>query len=377
MTGWVEKLAACGFFLLAAMLPWLGTPGCVHPYDDRAKRDLEVGHAESAGWRVDVDDGLGAVRGLGPRQLSIWAQAPTLGIHIARMDQSPGDWTIAIDNCLRDAELTAAADGKPITPRLVLGSLRTKKQWILPLTSEHDIALSLRAPDADDVEPWRFAVMSDVQEAIDRVGDIYQRMNGDPSIRFVLSAGDLTDHGTHEEMMLFQEKLELLDVPLFSAPGNHDIASSETIFREDFGRGNFHFTFRGVAFTLLDSASASIDPVVYDWLDGWLSQAREGVHVVASHIPPIDPVGGRNAAFGSRNEASKLMAKMAAGHVDLALYGHIHSYYAYANAGIPAYISGGGGAHPERFDGIGRHYLTVDVAASGVIETGVVRIDAD
>ncbi len=62
----------------------------------------------------------------------------------------------------------------------------------------------------------------------------------------------------------------------------------------------------------------------------------------------------------------------------MTIYGHIHSYYAFSNAGIPAYISGGGGAIPERFDGIGRHYLTVDVdPVSGVIETGLVRIDRD
>jgi hypothetical protein len=62
--------------------------------------------------------------------------------------------------------------------------------------------------------------------------------------------------------------------------------------------------------------------------------------------------------------------------VDLTLYGHIHSYYAFDNAGIPAYISGGGGAIPERFDQIGRHFLTVDVAAErGVERVATVRVD--
>lgn len=40
--------------------------------------------------------------------------------------------------------------------------------------------------------------------------------------------------------------------------------------------------------------------------------------------------------------------------VDLTVHGHVHSYYAFANAGIPAFITGGGGAIPERFDAIGR-----------------------
>ena len=66
----------------------------------------------------------------------------------------------------------------------------------------------------------------------------------------------------------------------------------------------------------------------------------------------------------------------ASGHVDTTFYGHIHSYYAYSNAGIPAYISGGGGAFPEQLDGIGRHYLTVDVDPDlQTVQVAVVRVD--
>src|SRR6185503_14516782 len=113
----------------------------------------------------------------------------------------------------------------------------------------------------------------------------------------------------------------------------------------------------------------------YQELSGWLSEGRERVHVVAMHIPPLDPVGERNAAFGSRAEAGALLSRLSEGKVDLTLYGHIHAYYAFENAGIPAFISGGGGAHPERLSGIGRHYLTVDIGAGGVVGTGVVRVD--
>jgi hypothetical protein len=41
-----------------------------------------------------------------------------------------------------------------------------------------------------------------------------------------------------------------------------------------------------------------------------------------------------------------VLAELAKEGVDIALYGQIHSYYAFANAGIPAYISGGGGSVP-------------------------------
>jgi hypothetical protein len=59
----------------------------------------------------------------------------------------------------------------------------------------------------------------------------------------------------------------------------------------------------------------------------------------------------------------------------LTLYGHIHTYHPFSNGGIPAYISGGGGAIPERLDGIGRHFMVVDVNPKAVEQVGMVPVD--
>ena len=116
--------------------------------------------------------------------------------------------------------------------------------------------------------------------------------------------------------------------------------------------------------------------VVTGWLDDWLALGRSQLHIVSMHIAPLDPVGTRSGSFASRNEANKLLAKLADGRVDLTLYGHIHSYYAFSNAGIPAHIAGGGGAIPERMDGIGRHFLAIDVdPTTQATIVGVVRVD--
>jgi 3',5'-cyclic AMP phosphodiesterase CpdA len=204
-------------------------------------------------------------------------------------------------------------------------------------------------------------------------------MNADPAIMFVASSGDLTQRGTPEQLQRFQRELEVLRVPLFSTVGNHELGNDDGApFQRLFGRANFRFVYGGAQLTFVDSASATIAPRVYDWLTTWLDEGRQRSHVVLMHIPPIDPIGVRNGSFADRNEAAKLLAKLAGGGVDLTLYGHIHSYYAFSNAGIPAYISGGGGSIPERFDGIGRHYVTVDVdARTGTFEVGMVRIDGD
>jgi hypothetical protein len=94
-------------------------------------------------------------------------------------------------------------------------------------------------------------------------------------------------------------------------------------------------------------------------------------------VPPIDPSGSRAGAFRSRREAHHLLQRLAAGGVDLTLYGHIHTYESFSNAGIPAYISGGGGATPEQWDGIGRHFLIVDLDPAAGVVAGVelVRVD--
>ncbi|HET9956635.1 MAG TPA: metallophosphoesterase, partial [Polyangiaceae bacterium] len=107
----------------------------------------------------------------------------------------------------------------------------------------------------------------------------------------------------------------------------------------------------------------------------WLA-APEFVHLVFMHIPPTEPIGVRNGAFASRAEAAQLLAQLGWASVAATFYGHIHSYYAFENVGIPAFISGGGGAVPERFDGIGRHFLVVSVDPhSRAVGTRIVRVD--
>jgi Icc protein len=349
---------------------------CLAPGSERASHDKGVGRAAAGSARITVDDGLSTVRRIEDGALDIWAGAPVITARVS-LDAGAADaWTVTVDNCLPDAILSVTTEaGKPLEAARSPGDFPTQCRARISRGEERSLVLTLRPPDADDLTPFRFALMSDIQEAIDRVQDIYARMNQDPSIRFLLSAGDLTDRGEGPEFERLQRELRSLGVPCYATPGNHDIAAGDGIYQQHFGRGSYRFVYRGVQFTLLDSASASIAPDVYEQLSGWLEEGRDRVHVVAMHIPPLDPVGERNAAFGSRAEAGALLSRLAEGKVDLTLYGHNHAFYTFENAGIPAFISGGGGAHPELLTGIGRHYLTVDIGAGGVVSTAVVRID--
>jgi 3',5'-cyclic-AMP phosphodiesterase len=345
---------------------------CLRPSEDRAERDLEVGHVEEPGITVDVKDGLAAVRSSNDDGIVLWGSAP--GFHLRLELRHAHQLTIEIQNCMSDADLRVSDGGSAVLTALEPTGIATRKRWRLSApsgTSEFELA----APDADADSPFRFALLSDVQEAIVDVADVFERINAQRELRFLLGAGDLTQQGTREELERYQRELERLDIPYFTTLGNHELGTSPDLFHDYFGRGNFQFEFHGVYFTLLDSASATLDPTVYDWLDAWLGRAERRVHIVAMHIPPIDPIGVRNGSWASRSEAAKLLGRLAEGRVDLTLYGHVHSYYEFDNAGIPAFISGGGGAIPERFDRIGRHFMVFEVSERGVTASDVVKVD--
>ena len=345
---------------------------CVHPAEERVERDLAVGHAEAEGAHVDVRAGLAVVRNVSRSSLELWSNAPNLEIDLELVGTQ--NLEVRVSNCMPGATLQLAA-GRGRVATVDTGSThRTNCAWAISPDSA-TLALRLRAPEPS-ATGFQFAVLSDIQRAIDEVQDIFMRINAEPDLAFVLSAGDLTSQGTGGELQRFQQELEGLDLPYYTTLGNHELGQSPPLYHDYFGRGSAHFEYRGVHFTTLDSASATIDPTVYRWLDRWLEVGRDSVHVVATHIPPIDPVGVRNGSFASRAEAAKLLGRLAEGGVDLTLYGHIHSYYRFQNAGIPAHISGGGGAIPEAFDGVGRHFLVVTVDRSrGIQGTRIVQID--
>jgi hypothetical protein len=363
----LHRVIAAGLMVAAS--------GCVRPAEERALEDLDVGTAETAALAIDVAGGAAQVRQLDGDEIRLWSQAPVLSIRIA--SGAPDRIRLSVENCMPGSVLDARGPGgQPLDATLLPAGRPTLCRFDVELAPGAVAELLLAPPDAGAIEPYRFATMGDIQTALPRVEDVFRRINRERDLRFVISTGDLVEDGLPAEYELLMGKLALLEVPYYTTIGNHELRGEVGRWHELLGRRNVHFWFKGVAFSLVDSGNASLDPIVYDWLDGWLGDAAGDVHVFGTHYPPIDPVGPRAGSFRSRKEAAKLLARLAAGDVDLTLYGHIHSYYAFENAGIPAYISGGGGALPEKLDGIGRHFLAIDVdPASGIGAVGVVRVD--
>lgn len=351
--------------------------GCLDVAEERAERDASIGQLANATASVRVADGLAAVRRLERDSLELWANAPTLSATLTLEQSSTAVFRVRVRNALPEAILSLhRPGGSPVPLRSINTSFGTERRVEFDAESGGTFELRLAALDADATEPFEFLAFADVQEAIDDVGDVFAKMNREPAARFVVMAGDITRRGGADELERFQREQLALRVPIFVTLGNHELGAADVPYHDYFGRGSQSFTFHGARFTLLDSASATIDPQVYDWLDGWLAQGRGRAHFVFMHVPPVDPSGVRNGCFSSRAESNKLIARLARAEVTAGFYGHVHSYYSFEHAGIPAFISGGGGAIPERFDGVGRHYLAVRAdPLARTFRSRLVRVD--
>ncbi len=345
---------------LSLLIALVCVAGCMPPDGAHCRQDDKVGQASQAdGSAVEVAQGLAAVHVFTEGYLELWAQSPVLHLSYEVGARAPATLRVRVRNIPADAVLWPFAAAEPVL-RLP-GTRPTVGEWLLPVSPGQRLELEVAPPDGAAAGDFAFGVLSDIQEALDRFGDFAEPLEAEAGLRFVISTGDLARNGTAASFRAVQAALEALPVPFYSTIGNHDLPGVVPHWGDIFGRTSFHFRFKGVAFSLLDTATASLDGCVYEALQGWLAASRGGLHVVAMHIPPFDPVGTRSGAFRSRREGLRLLNTLGAAGVDMTFYGHLHTAMFFANGGIPAWISGGGGAIEERMDGIGRHYLRVDV----------------
>lgn len=325
---------------------------CLRPSEHHERLDEEVGMAESQGLRID-SDGTVAVRSITSEEVVLWAASPRVRLSLEGMS---GPLQLRVMNTLPDAELLV--DEAAALPR-ESGRRRTEGVWSLSPDLNGE-SLILQSADADAPVAHAVAVLSDIQRAIDTFPEVVDRLNQD-EVRYVISTGDLTNNGTREELLRFQVELERLDVPFYSTVGNHEVPGPEN-WHALFGPFSTFFVQHGVAVSLVDSSNATIDPDLHTRMLAFADANVGAPHLFLTHVPLLDASGFRAGAFRSRNEAARVIQELSARSVDAIFFGHVHSYYAYSLGDVPTYISGGGGAIPERLDGIERHYLRVNLA---------------
>ena len=355
---------------MRALVTIAALAGCTRPSAERALGDLEVGSAVLGGANVSVTDGMAAIRRLADHRLELWASAPAIEVTLFTDATMTGEWTIVVNNTPVDAVL--ALDGRTIARES--GPRPTVATFTVPLVAGAN-RMVIAPADHDVPGAFRIAAMADIQTALPQVDEVFDAISQVPDLRFVIAMGDITDRAEIGEYELFEQKLLALDLPFYSTIGNHELWGDPDRWFTRYGRMNFQFTFKGAVFTFVDSGDGGLDPIVEDWLDGWIANAGTRPHVFLTHMPPIDPVAHRYGGFRSMRDAHRLLARLVEGGVDLTLYGHIHTLVEFENAGIPAFISGGGGADPMRFDGIDRHFLVLDVDDRAINRVSVQRVD--
>lgn len=340
---------------------------CLRPSESHEHLDERVGEAESSTLSVETG-GRSAVRSIGSGSVRLWAAAPALEVRLSGMVRAV---TLTVDNVLPDAQLWLRGVAIPRSE----SERPTQGVWQVELDAD-GLILEIASADAEEPRPHAIGVLSDVQEALTDVGDIFARMNDD-ELRYVISTGDLSSDGTFDELIGFQDAMQELEVPLYSTVGNHEVPGPDA-WNMLFGPFSGFFVQHRVAVSLVDSSNATIDPDLRDRMLRFADATADMPHLFLTHVPILDASGLRAGAFRSRNEAARTLSELAERRVDALFFGHVHSFYAYELAEIPTYISGGGGAIPERLDGIDRHYLRVEMIPSAdepIESVSLVRID--
>ncbi len=369
------------FIKLWSLLPLIFAwpSACLNVAQDRTELEEQVGHAQLDHILVDIKDGLASVREFSVQThstkkdlfLELWAQAPSLEINLdikaQEHTEAKTDDVVSIElklyNVMSNSQVFLTQ-----TSSQTLSQTEINVEYIAPTIMSTQLTLKTGTyhihvvpPQPPGDQSWKFAVFADVQERLNGVADLFIPL-GQEELKFALISGDLTEQGRIEELKQFQkQQLTYLPFPCYATLGNHELGTDGVPFYHYFGRGSFSFEYGEARFTLIDGASASIAPRTQARLNTWLDQGAEQLHVLATHIPLLDPDGTRGGAHASRLEAAKLLNDLQAHHLDLLLYGHVHTYRYFYQAGIPTIISGGGGSIPMRLDGIGRHYVVFEI----------------
>ncbi len=332
--------------------------GCLHPADERARRDFEeVGRASVAGVEVTIDPGAvtDVTEGSSIR-LVMRASAPVAMISLDGAD--PGaSFEIRIENVTADAVVTGTG----------LDAVAAPSPLIRTVTATAPAVIRVAPEDAGVPRRIRFGYVSDLHVRTDNVAAMAEAIVDDPTIELVLSGGDLVDSGADRgQWDAMMQALAALPVPFYSTIGNHEVNWDDGAeYHRRLGRASYAFDHHGVRFVLVDGANATLAPRVFRFADEALADGGADVRVFVTHVPLLDSSGLRNAGFSSRLEAEKILAMLVRNQVDLTLYGHVHALETFENAGIPAYIGGGGGGHDNVFDDVDHYFLvfTVDPAA--------------
>ena len=230
--------------------------------------------------------------------------------------------------------------------------------------------------------PFRFAMIGDSRGNTCVFEAILERIAAD-DVSFVLHGGDIVQSYSRAQFQWVLHELaeEELGVPMCFVPGNHDIddgadeARRYRFYTASFGPRRYWFSYADSLFVAFDNATERCTEEDLAWLDRTLGRLRDDYKscFVFMHLPPRDPRPGHNHALQPDTGADELIQLLAEHDVTAVLASHIHSYAEDEVAGIPVFITGGGGAELEEPDDR-HHYLLCTVGDDGALSVEKVDV---
>lgn len=216
-------------------------------------------------------------------------------------------------------------------------------------------------------ETFRFVVMGDSRSNPKVFGDLLGITAGlKPD--FSLHTGDIVRGGNPEEFAQFFSQIEDVRWPFLIVIGNHELGpSGGGLYRELFGRTDYHFDCKGYRFVSVDNAGGAISAQQLAWLERVLTTDLRKIVLV--HIPPsvIEEWNWHSFATGAREFAELIAAK----RVERVYVGHIHGFDVAEHQGVRYVLTGGAGAplYEQTAPGNFYHVVLVEAGPDGLRET--------
>ncbi len=212
-------------------------------------------------------------------------------------------------------------------------------------------------------EPFSFVVMGDSRPPVEEQPYVFYKVVdkiAELEPEMVFSTGDIIagyKEDRNEVIEMYQDFEEVIedikDIPLYVAPGNHDVVDVDSLkneFTDRFGQTYQAFSKENCYFIILNSdepgQSSRIAGKQLEWLIGELKKAQSFEHVFVFVHKPLYPkikhIGTSLDKYPV--ERDKLAELLLENNVDMVFCGHTHIYNHSTENGLHQIITGGAGA---------------------------------
>ena len=200
-------------------------------------------------------------------------------------------------------------------------------------------------PPSVNPDSFRFALFGDPQVKSDGVHRL-DRFREDVAARdidFFCVLGDLTHDATAAEVELIKAALDSIGIPYYATAGNHDLYQADgwQLFTDNFGPSCYAITIGDVLkLILLDTASGTIGPTQFDWLEAELGGPGPHAKVVGTHFPCYDGITPNLYRMAGAAERYKLQYLLREHGAYAFVSGHIHGWRHTVAGDVHHFIAG-------------------------------------